>query len=142
MAYFSLFVSALLAATLLPAQSEGLLITLILQESYFFFGLILAASIGNTLGSVVNWWLGYHLQRFQDRSWFPFSAASIEKASVRLRKYGWWSLLLSWMPVIGDPITLVAGFLRVPFWVFLGLVAVAKTGRYLVIGLPVYWYGT
>ena len=141
MAYLSLFVSALLAATLLPAQSEGLLIALILKESHFFWGLILAASIGNTLGSVVNWWLGYHLQRFQDKSWFPFSAASIERASVRLQKYGLWSLLLSWMPVIGDPITLVAGFLRVPFWVFLGLVAVAKTGRYLMIGLPIYWYG-
>lgn len=142
MAYLSLFISALLAATLIPAQSEGLLAALILEGSYLFWGLILVASVGNTLGSVVNWWLGYHLQRFQDRRWFPFSAASIEKAGERLRKYGLWSLLLSWMPIIGDPITLVAGFLRVRFWTFLALVAVAKTGRYLVIGLPLYWYGT
>lgn len=142
MAYFSLFISALLAATLIPAQSEGLLAALILDGSYFFWGLILVASVGNTLGSAVNWWLGYHLQRFQGRRWFPFSEVSIEKAGEWLRKYGLWSLLLSWMPIIGDPITLVAGFLRVRFWVFLGLVVLAKTGRYLVIGLPVYWYGT
>ncbi len=141
MAYFSLFLSALLAATLLPAQSEGLLAALILEGSYFFWGLILVASVGNTLGSVVNWWLGYHLQRFQDRRWFPFSRGSIEKAGERLRRYGLWSLLLSWVPVIGDPITLVAGFLRVRFWVFLGLVALAKTARYLVIGLPIYSWG-
>ncbi len=140
MAYFSLFISALLAATLLPAQSEGLLVGLILDDSYLFWGLILAASVGNTLGSLVNWWLGYHLQRFQGRRWFPFSATSIEKAGVQLRKYGLWSLLLSWMPIIGDPLTLVAGFLRVRFWTFLLLVALAKTGRYLALGLPLYWY--
>ena len=140
MVYFSLFISALLAATLIPAQSEGLLAALILEDSYFFWGLILVASVGNTLGSVVNWWLGYHLQRFQSQRWFPFSAATIEKARERLCKYGLWSLLLSWMPIIGDPITLVAGFLRVRFWTFLLLVALAKTGRYLVLGLPLYWY--
>lgn len=141
MAYFSLFLSALVAATLLPAQSEGLLVALILEGSYSFWGLVLVASVGNTLGSVVNWWLGFHLQRFQDKRWFPFSVEHIEKAGERFRKYGLWSLLLSWMPIIGDPITLVAGFLRVRFWVFLIGVAVAKTGRYLLIGLPLYWYG-
>ena len=140
MAYLSLFFSALLAATLIPAQSEGLLAALVLDGTYVFWGLILVASLGNTLGSVINWWLGYHLQRFQHKRWFPFSTESLEKAGERFRRYGLWALLLSWMPVIGDPITLIAGVLRVQFLPFLFLVALAKTGRYLVIAMPLYWY--
>ena len=140
MAYLSLFVSALLAATLIPAQSEGLLIVLILDGFYVFWWLVLAASIGNTLGSVINWMLGRYLERFQNKTWFPVSEQGLQSAQQRFQKYGLWSLLLSWVPIIGDPLTVVAGFMRVRFLPFLLVVAVAKFGRYLAIALPVYWY--
>ena len=140
MVYLSLFLSALLAATLIPAQSEGLLIGLLLEGSSVFWGLILAASMGNTLGSVVNWFFGRYLHCLQHKRWSPVSVQSVKSAEERFRKLGLWSLLLSWVPIIGDPITVVAGFLRVRFVPFLLLVAIAKTGRYLVISLPVYWY--
>jgi len=134
MAYLSLFIAAFLAATILPAQSEALLLALILADPQAVGGLILTATVGNTLGSVLNWWLGRYLHHFQDKRWFPVSKKSLEYAEQRFRKYGKWSLLLSWMPVIGDPLTVIAGLLKVPFRTFLILVSIAKGLRYLVIG--------
>ncbi len=133
MSYLSLFLAALLAATLIPAQSEALLVGLILSGTHSFWGLIAVATLGNTLGSVLNWWLGRSLEHFRHQRWFPVSSSTLEKAQVRFQRYGRWSLLLSWMPVIGDPLTVVAGLLKVPFWPFLGLVALAKGGRYLLL---------
>ena len=114
--YGGLFLTALVAATLLPAQSE-----------------LLLATLGNSAGSAVNWWLGRYLTRFQDRRWFPFSPESLRKAEGWYHRYGRWTLLCSWMPVIGDPLTLVAGTLREPLPSFLLLVVLAKLGRYLVV---------
>jgi len=91
------------------------------------------ASGGNTLGAVVNWALGRWCLHWQDRKWFPFKAKDLEKADRWFQRYGLWSLLLSWVPVIGDPITFAAGFLRVRFGVFLALVFIAKAGRYLAV---------
>lgn len=139
MTYLTLFTAAFLAATILPAQSEALLLALILDNPAAVGWLILVATVGNTLGSVINWWLGRYVHRFQDRRWFPVSKESLHYAEQRFRKYGLWSLLLSWVPVIGDPLTVIAGILRVPFWTFLALVGVAKASRYLVIGGVVFW---
>ena len=97
--------------------------------------LITAASIGNTLGSVVNWLLGRFIDRFSDRKWFPVTPAQMDRACGWYRKYGQWSLLLSWAPFIGDPLTLAAGVLREPFGRFLLLVAIAKTGRYILVAM-------
>ena len=132
-AYSGLFIAALLAATLIPAQSESVLVGLVLSQHYVFWGLIAIATLGNTLGSVINWWLGRYLQHFQHKRWFPVSAAGLQRAQMHFQRYGLWSLLLSWVPIIGDPLTVVAGLLRVPFWVFLGLVTLAKGGRYLLL---------
>lgn len=96
-------------------------------------GLITVATLGNSAGSAVNWWLGRYLTRFQDRRWFPFSPESLRKAEGWYHRYGRWTLLCSWMPVIGDPLTLVAGTLREPLPSFLLLVVLAKLGRYLVV---------
>lgn len=134
MSYLSLFIAAFLAATLLPAQSEALLLALVLDNPSVVGWLILTATIGNTLGSVLNWWLGRYLHHFQDKRWFPVSKKSLGYAEQRFRKYGKWSLLLSWMPIIGDPLTVIAGLLKVPFRTFLILVSIAKGLRYLVIG--------
>ncbi|MEQ8228309.1 MAG: YqaA family protein [Rhodospirillales bacterium] len=139
-AYGGLFLVSFLAATVLPAQSEIGLAGLILSGEYPLWGLLLVASLGNTLGAVVNWVLGRGVERFHDRRWFPVSARQLDRATGWYHRYGRWSLLLSWAPFVGDPLTLAAGVLREPFWSFFLLVAVAKTVRYLVVaGLTLNW---
>ncbi|QQM28961.1 DedA family protein [Martelella lutilitoris] len=132
-AYGGLFASALVAATILPMQSEAALSGLLLTGAYPVFALVLAASLGNVLGSVVNWLLGRGIARFRDRRWFPVGPRALERAEAWYGRYGKWSLLLSWVPIIGDPLTVVAGALREPFPVFLALVTIAKVGRYLAL---------
>ena len=132
-AYGGLFLVAFLAATILPAQSELGLAGLILSGDYSLPMLIAVASLGNTLGAVVNWALGRWIEHFRDRKWFPAKPEQLDKAVGWYHRYGRWSLLLSWMPIIGDPLTLAAGVLREPFWSFLALVAFAKTARYLIV---------
>ena len=121
------------AATLLPLSSEVVLAAQIKSGFTSPMALVASATIGNVAGSTFNWWLGRHVRRFEDRRWFPFSPSTIAKASDRYHRFGLWSLVLSWLPIIGDPLTLVAGLLRVPLIVFLPLVAVGKAGRYLVL---------
>lgn len=133
MAYVGLFVLALLAATLLPMQSEAGLVALLLTDSYSITGLLLAAIAGNTLGSCINWWLGRSLNRFQSRRWFPVSPAQLLRAQHWYQRYGRWSLLLSWLPIVGDPLTLVAGVMREPLASFVLLVMLAKSARYLLL---------
>lgn len=130
-----LFGVAFLAATLLPAQSELGLSALIYLGDHAPAVLVAVASLGNTLGSVVNWALGRGAVRYADARWFPVKPEKLDKASAWYRRYGKWSLLLSWAPFIGDPLTLAAGLLKEPFWPFLLLVAIAKTGRYIVVAL-------
>ena len=131
--YLGLFVAAFGAASLLPLQSEALLVGLLLGGGQPVAVLLAVASVGNVLGSVLNAALGRGLERFRERRWFPVSAARLERAKATYRRYGRWSLLLSWVPVIGDPLTLVAGVMREPWWSFLLLVGLAKTGRYLAL---------
>lgn len=128
-----LFLSAFGAATLLPLQSEAVLVALLSTGGHAPGVLVAVATLGNVLGSVVNWCLGLGLERYRTRRWFPVSPARLAQAQGFYRRYGQWSLLLSWMPVIGDPLTLVAGLMREPLWRFLLLVTVAKLGRYLVL---------
>jgi membrane protein YqaA with SNARE-associated domain len=94
---------------------------------------VATASLGNVLGSVVNWLLGRGIERFRERRWFPASPAAMARAERFYRRYGRWSLLLSWVPILGDPLTVVAGVLREPFASFLALVALAKVGRYVAL---------
>ena len=131
--YFSLFLAALVAATILPLQSEAALVGLILADRQPLWALVAVASVGNVLGSAINWLLGRGIERFRDRRWFPVGASSLERAQLWYRRYGKWSLLLSWAPIVGDPLTVVAGVLREPLLPFLALVTIAKTGRYLVL---------
>ncbi|MER9407894.1 DedA family protein [Mesorhizobium caraganae] len=131
--YGGLFLTAFAAATILPMQSEAALAGLLLTESYAPTPLIASASAGNVLGSIVNWWLGRGVDRFRDRKWFPVKPSALTRATRWYQRYGRWSLLLSWLPLIGDPLTLVAGALREPFWSFLAIVTIAKVGRYLAL---------
>ncbi|MFW0756875.1 YqaA family protein [Pseudomonas sp. H11T01] len=131
--YLGLFLAAFGAATLLPLQSEAVLVGLLLSSQYLVWLLLSIAIVGNVLGSLVNWWLGRGVERFRDKRWFPVSPQSLEKAQHHYQRYGHWSLLLSWVPIIGDPLTLVAGVLGEPFWRFLLIVSLAKSARYLVL---------
>lgn len=130
-----LFLTALIAATVLPMQSEAVLVGLLLAGQPPPWLLVLVATVGNVLGSVVNWWLGRGIERFRDRRWFPAGPDAMARAERWYRRHGRWSLLLSWVPVIGDPLTVIAGVLREPFPTFLLLVTVAKAGRYIVLAV-------
>ncbi|PRD58488.1 YqaA family protein [Phyllobacterium myrsinacearum] len=131
--YAGLFAAAFVAATILPMQSEALLGGLLLTHTYPAAALIAVASVGNILGSVVNWLLGRGIDQFRHRRWFPASEAQLDRATGWYQRYGKWTLLLSWAPVIGDPLTVIAGVLREPLWRFVLLVSIAKTARYLVV---------
>lgn len=132
-AYSGMFSAALLAATILPAQSEAVLVALLLAGKQQPWLLILVASIGNTIGSCINWWLGRYLEHFRARRWFPANGDTLSRAQRWYGKVGRWSLLLCWLPIIGDPLTLVAGLMRERFTIFLIFVAVAKTVRYIAL---------
>jgi membrane protein YqaA with SNARE-associated domain len=136
-AYGGLFLSALIAATILPAQSEIVLAALLRSGEWSICGLIVSASIGNVLGSLINYGLGRGAETFSDRRWFPVSATALARAQRWYARYGRWSLLLSWMPIVGDPLTVAAGLLREPIWRFLLLVTIAKVGRYVVLAIAV-----
>lgn len=133
LAILSLFFVSFLAATLLPLSSELALAALITEGSYHPAVLFFAASLGNILGSIVNYGLGRLGLRWQDCRWFPVSHAALTRAQSWFQRYGQWSLLLAWVPVIGDPLTLAAGVLRVRFGLFLLLVSLSKMGRYAVV---------
>jgi len=135
--YLGLFLAAFAAATLLPMQSEAALAAMLVSELYLPVALVAVATAGNVLGSVVNWFLGRGVEHFKHKRWFPIRESKLEKAQVFYQRNGYWSLLLSWVPIIGDPITLVAGVMREPLWRFTLLVTLAKGGRYLLLTLLV-----
>lgn len=128
--------AAFTAATLLPAQSEAVFVGLLAAQTIDPLALFLVASLANTTGSVVNWWLGRMLAQ-----------GGVERLPVRLRpdpaklmraqgwfgRFGWPSLLLAWLPVIGDPLTLVAGTLNYPLGRFVLLVFTGKAARYAAL---------
>lgn len=132
MAYLSLFFTAFLAATLLPLSSEALLATL-LYQAYSPYLLGLSAIAGNTLGSCVNWYLGTQCLRWKNTKWFPFTESQLQAAEIRFKRYGVWTLLFAWVPLIGDPLTLVAGVMRVKFTIFFITVLIGKALRYAVV---------
>lgn len=136
-AYISLFLVSFAAATLLPAQSELVLAGLLASGRFDDTWLLIVATAGNTLGSAVNWLLGRFIGTFRERRWLPVSPTALVRAEAWYRRWGLWTLLLSWAPVIGDGLTVVAGVLRVRLLPFLALVLIAKGGRYLVVAYAV-----
>jgi len=131
--YGGLFFNAFVAATLLPAFSELSFAALLASGEGLPLLLFLSVTTGNILGAIVNYWLGLRLVKFENRSWFPFKPKQIAVATNHFQKYGKWSLLFAWAPIIGDPLTLIAGVLRTNIYVFLILVSIGKALRYAVI---------
>lgn len=131
-AYLGLFISALLSATLLPGSSE-ILIASLSNQGFDHLTLWIWATLGNTLGSLINWLLGRYFLHFKKYRWFPVSEPDLQRAQKWFQRYGIWSLLLSWAPVIGDALTLLAGVMKTRLTSFLLLVAVAKGMRYAII---------
>tara|TARA_B100000497_G_C7641016_1_gene385360 strand:- start:89 stop:502 length:414 start_codon:yes stop_codon:yes gene_type:complete len=133
MIYLSLFLISFLAATILPFSSELMLASLIATSNYDNFLLLIFASVGNILGSTINWVLGFYSRNLTTNKWFPFKLSQIESSSKWFDKFGKWSLLFAWVPIMGDPLTLAAGLLRVKFLEFLLLVSIGKVSRYFFI---------
>ena len=141
-AYGGLFLSAFLSATLLPGSSEALLSGLLVAGRGAPWLLLAAAVTGNVLGSLVNWVCGRFLAAFRDRRWFPVSPRRYEQAAGWFERYGVWSLLFAWAPVVGDPLTVIAGALRVGLLPFLLLVTIGKLARYLfILWVALSWSG-
>ena len=130
--YLGLFTAAFLAATLLPLGSEIILVGLI-QTELSPIGLVGVATAGNVLGSLTNYALGFWLGKAIIAKWLRMTDKDFEHAESRFRKYGLGALLLAWVPIIGDPITVIAGILRVSIVWFLILVTLGKLGRYAII---------
>jgi membrane protein YqaA with SNARE-associated domain len=128
-----------MVATIIPFGSEAYFITLLSLEKYNHFILFFVVSVGNVLGSLFNWVCGFYINFFIKRSWFPINNKIIDRGNKLFKKYGKWSLLISWFPLIGDPITFAAGTLRYPIIPFLVLVSIGKVGRYLIIYLSIIW---
>lgn len=141
-AYASLFLSAFLAATFIPGSSEALLAAYVVGGKGDPWLLLAAATAGNVLGSVANWFCGRWLARFRDRKWFPLSPRRYDQAIGWFRRYGLWSLPFAWLPFVGDPLTVAAGVLRVPLLPFVVLVAIGKLARYLAVLAATLHWGT
>ncbi|KZK87524.1 Inner membrane protein YqaA [Pseudovibrio sp. Ad13] len=140
--YGGLFAFSFLAATLAPGSSEAVLSGLLLAGGWDPIILIASASLGNVAGSVFNWYCGRFLSHYKDRSWFPVKEHQFKQAVRWFKRYGQASMLLAWVPVIGDPLTLIAGTLRMKFINFLVLVAIGKVARYLFVYYAVtFWQG-
>jgi len=129
----TLFLLAFSAATLLPGGSEAALVAMVSLSQHSTLTLLVVASFGNILGSVLNYWLGRMALHYQDRKWFPVSPAALSKAQGWFSHWGQWTVLLAWVPIIGDPITVAAGVMRMRFGLFLLLVSISKTLRYVAV---------
>ncbi len=134
--YTGLYLLSFLAATLLPLGSEWLLVTLLLK-GLPAPTLIAVATLGNTLGACTTYVIGRWGSDCLERRVLRIDNLQRARAERFYRRFGCWSLLLSWLPVIGDPLCLVGGLLRVPFRYFLPLTAAGKFGRYLALALLV-----
>ncbi|WP_210402947.1 YqaA family protein [Thalassospira sp. MCCC 1A01428] len=137
--YGGLFLSAFTSATLLPGSSEAVLAALVGAGNHDVRLLVMVATLGNVAGSLVNWLLGLAIERFRHARWFPVSERDYQRSCAWFSRFGLWALLFAWLPVIGDPITLVAGAMRVRFLPFIILVTLGKAARYAMVAGAAGW---
>lgn len=137
--YLTLAISAFLSATLLPGSSEASLLALLIVGKGSPVFLVIFATFGNVLGSIFNWYCGAFLIRFSERKWFPIRREHFHRGVSWFRKYGKYSLLFAWIPIIGDPLTVVAGALKIRLSLFIIFVSIGKLARYLAITYGFLW---
>jgi membrane protein YqaA with SNARE-associated domain len=133
----TLFVIALLSATLLPLGSEPALFGLLKLNPELFWPAVLVATAGNTIGGVISWWMGYGAERAYER--VKHRQPSEVKALAWLNRFGPKACLLAFLPVVGDPLCALAGWLRLPFWPCVGYMAVGKFLRYVIYTAALLW---
>ncbi|MEO5365095.1 MAG: DedA family protein [Magnetococcus sp. WYHC-3] len=131
-----LLLSAFFGATLFPGGSEVLLAAAAHEGRHAAVLLWGVATVGNVAGAWVNALLGRQVGRWGQRRWFPLRGEAFRRAGDRYQRWGQWSLLLAWTPLLGDALTLMAGVFRLSWWRFLVLVTLGKGGRYALI---LYW---
>ena len=128
-----LFLVGTVSATFVPSQAEIVLFALLATGDYRGWILVLAATAGNVVGSIGNYYLGKYIRKFEDKKWFPVKKKYLKEAEGIFQKHGPLTLLLAWVPFIGDPITIAAGMVRVKMWIFLPLVSISKGFRYAFV---------
>ncbi len=132
----TLFVVTFVSATLLPLASEPAVIGLVALNPNLFWPAMAVATLGNTLGGALNWWIGLGAHSAMDK--YRRSNSHL-KALAWLERLGPRACLLSWLPIIGDPLCAVAGWLRLPFWPCVGYMAIGKFLRYLTMTTVLLW---
>jgi membrane protein YqaA with SNARE-associated domain len=132
----TIFVVAFISATLLPIGSELAVVGLLKLNPELFWPAVLVASAGNTLGGAFTWWMGYGAERAYEKLVHKPHEARV---LIWLKRFGPKACLLSWLPLVGDPLCAVAGWLRLPFWPCVAYMAVGKFGRYLTMTALVLW---
>ena len=106
---------------------------MVATDNYNLVLLLIFASLGNISGSIINFILGKKILILKDKKWFPVSPTQLSRSQFIFNKYGVWSILLAWVPIIGDPITILSGTLNVNFFKFLLLVSISKISRYVFL---------
>ena len=132
----TVFIIAFVSATLLPLGSEPAVIGLVQLNPALFWPAIAAATLGNTLGGALTWWMGFGAERaYEHLAHKPVQS----RALAWLQRFGPKACLLSWLPVVGDPLCAVAGWLQMPFWPCVGYMAVGKLLRYITMTAGFFW---
>ena len=132
----TLFIIALVSATLLPLGSEPAVIGLVKLNPDLFWPAVVVATLGNTAGGAISWWMGYGAERVYERVTHHSAQG---RALAWLRRFGPKACLLSWLPLVGDPLCAVAGWLKMPFWPCLGYMAIGKLARYITMTAAFFW---
>ena len=133
----SIFIISFISATLLPLGSEPAVFGLVKLNPAMFWPAVLVATAGASLGGVITWWMGYGAERAYERVTHKHPDG---RALKWLRRFGAKTCLLSWLPIVGDPICAVAGWLRLPFWPCLLYMTIGKFGRYFVMTAVLIWF--
>lgn len=133
----SVFVVSLVSATLLPMGSEPAVFGLVKLSPELFWPAVFTATAGNTVGGAITWWMGYGAERAYEK--IKHRKPHELKALQMLQRFGAKACLLSWLPVVGDPLCAIAGWLRLPFWPCVAYMAVGKFVRYVLMTAALLW---
>lgn len=134
----TVFVVSLISATLLPMGSEPAVFGLVKLNPELFWPAVFVATAGNTVGGAISWWMGYGAERAYER---VAHHKPVELRALKwLERFGAKACLLSWLPVVGDPLCAVAGWMRLPFWPCVGYMAIGKFLRYVTMTAGLLWF--